>query len=94
MAMWRPPQRIRHTPQPGRWPTAEQAQSARLFSPTQIGPLALQACRETLRNDLIPAFRAATEREAFQQAWLRETDDFKEGVRASDERRPARFTGR
>src|SRR6185369_3677022 len=43
MAMWRPPQRIRHTPQPGRWPTAEQAQSARLFSPTQIGPLALRA---------------------------------------------------
>jgi len=38
MAMWRPPQRIRHTPQPGRWPTAEQAQSARLFSPTRIGP--------------------------------------------------------
>ncbi|HKA42609.1 MAG TPA: enoyl-CoA hydratase/isomerase family protein [Burkholderiales bacterium] len=59
----------------------------------QIAPLALQACRSTLRNELIPAFRAATEREAFQQQWLRETDDFKEGVRASDERRPARFTG-
>lgn len=59
----------------------------------QIGPLALQACRATLRNDLIPAFRAATEREAFQQAWLRETYDFKEGVKASAERRPAKFTG-
>jgi enoyl-CoA hydratase/carnithine racemase len=67
-----------------------QAMAAEL---AQIGPLALQACRQTLRGDLVPEFRAATEREAFQQAWLRETDDFKEGVRASNDRRPARFTG-
>jgi enoyl-CoA hydratase/carnithine racemase len=59
----------------------------------QIAPLALAATRATVRNDLIPAFRAATEREAFQQQWLRETDDFKEGVRASAERRPPKFTG-
>jgi enoyl-CoA hydratase/carnithine racemase len=59
----------------------------------QIGPLALQATRATMRNDLVPAFRAATEREAFQQQWLRETNDFKEGVKASSERRPAKFTG-
>ena len=59
----------------------------------QIAPLALQATRETARRDLVPAFRAATEREAFQQQWLRETNDFKEGVRASAERRPAKFTG-
>ncbi len=59
----------------------------------QIAPLALQATRATLRDDLIPAFRAATEREAFQQQWLRETDDFKEGVKASAERRAAKFTG-
>lgn len=59
----------------------------------QIAPLALQAARATLRDDLIPAFRAATEREAFQQQWLRETEDFKEGVQASAERRPPKFTG-
>src|ERR1044071_4623825 len=41
MAMWRPPQRIRHTPQPGRWPTAAEAQAARLFTPTHVGPLQL-----------------------------------------------------
>ena len=59
----------------------------------QIAPLALQATRASLRNELVPAFRAATEREAFQQQWLRETGDFKEGVLASNERRPPKFTG-
>ena len=43
MAMWRPPQRIRYTPHAGRWPTAAEAQSARLFSPMQVGPLSLTA---------------------------------------------------
>lgn len=58
-----------------------------------IAPLALQATRETLQSDLIPAFKAATEREAFEQQLLRATNDFKEGVKASSERRPPRFTG-
>jgi dimethylglycine catabolism A len=43
MAMWRPPQRIRYAPQADRWPTASEAQSASLFSPVQVGPLALSA---------------------------------------------------
>lgn len=43
MAMWRPPQRIRHTPHAGRWPTASEAESARLFGPIQVGPLSLAA---------------------------------------------------
>lgn len=43
MAMWRPPQRIRYMPDAGRWPSAAQAQSARLFSPTHVGPLSLTA---------------------------------------------------
>jgi enoyl-CoA hydratase/carnithine racemase len=59
----------------------------------QIAPLALQATRQTARLDLVPAFRAATEREALEQAELRATNDFREGVKASAERRPARFTG-
>jgi 2,4-dienoyl-CoA reductase-like NADH-dependent reductase (Old Yellow Enzyme family) len=41
MAMWRPPQRIRYTPRSGRWPTAAEAQAARLFTPTRVGPLHL-----------------------------------------------------
>lgn len=41
MSMWRPPERIRYTPAPGRWPTAEQARDSRLFSAVEVGPLHL-----------------------------------------------------
>lgn len=57
------------------------------------GPLGLQAARETMNLDLIPAFRAATEREAFVQNMLRETNDFKEGVKAGFDRRDPVFNG-
>ncbi|MGZ5256643.1 MAG: enoyl-CoA hydratase/isomerase family protein [Burkholderiales bacterium] len=59
----------------------------------KCGPLALQAARETLNLELVPAFRAATEREMFQQQVLRETNDFKEGVKAGFDRREPTFTG-
>ena len=59
----------------------------------QAAPLALQAARETLNLELVAAFRAATEREAFEQNWLRETNDYKEGVEASAARRPPAFMG-
>src|SRR5262252_2852208 len=59
----------------------------------QIAPLALQAARQTVRLDLVTAFRAATEREALEQQVLRGTNDFKEGVKASNERRQPQFTG-
>jgi dimethylglycine catabolism A len=39
--MWRPPERVRHDPRTGRWPTAAEAAASRLFSPVVIGPLAL-----------------------------------------------------
>jgi enoyl-CoA hydratase/carnithine racemase len=57
------------------------------------GPLGVQAARETLNGDLFAAFRAATEREAFMQNMLRETNDFKEGVKAGFDRREPAFTG-
>lgn len=40
--MWKPPERIRHQPAPGRWPTAEEAAASRLYSPVRIGPLELR----------------------------------------------------
>src|SRR5580693_3881662 len=39
--MWRPPERIRHNPVAGRWPTPEEAACSRLFSPVQVGRLTL-----------------------------------------------------
>jgi len=58
----------------------------------KAGPLAVQAARETLNADLIPAFRAATEREMFEQQVLRESNDYKEGVKAGFDRREPVFT--
>ena len=39
--MWKPPERIEFTPDPGVWPSAEQARASRLFSPVQLGPVQL-----------------------------------------------------
>src|SRR5437899_2239413 len=37
--MWTPPERIKYTLPEVRWPSAEEAARARLFSPVRIGPL-------------------------------------------------------
>jgi enoyl-CoA hydratase/carnithine racemase len=47
-----------------------------------------------LRARLVEAIRAATRHEHAQQAILRETEDFAEGVRAVAERRAGVFVGR
>lgn len=57
------------------------------------GPLAVVATRATLRRKMAAEFEAATHREAFEQRWLRETDDFREGVKAMNERRLPDFKG-
>jgi len=57
-------------------------------------PLALLATRKTLRADLQAAAAAALVREHAEQALLRETEDYAEGVRSVGERRPGRFVGR
>ncbi len=56
-------------------------------------PLAVRSIRRTMRADLADAVGRATEREHAEQQRLRHTDDFREGVRATAERRPPRFTG-
>jgi enoyl-CoA hydratase/carnithine racemase len=64
---------------------------------TQIagsGPLAVQATRVTLRGSFVEAFTAAIQEEMAAQESLRDTEDFREGVRAMTDRRPPVFTGR
>jgi enoyl-CoA hydratase/carnithine racemase len=58
------------------------------------GPLAVQATRATLRRSLEVEFIEATHHEFFEQTWLRATDDFKEGVKAMNERRLPNFSAR
>ena len=41
MSMWRPPERIRYDAQPGRWPSAAEAERSRLFAPVRVGGLRL-----------------------------------------------------
>ena len=57
-------------------------------------PLAVRSTRKTLRADLAAGVRAATDREFAEQQWLMQTDDFREGVKAVNERRPGDFKGR
>jgi enoyl-CoA hydratase/carnithine racemase len=57
-------------------------------------PLAVLAIRETMRAGLVESFRSVMRREDLEQARLRQTDDWSEGVKANAERRPPRFTGR
>lgn len=40
--MWKPPERIRHTPPDGGWPTQEEAAASLLFSPLRLGGLELE----------------------------------------------------
>jgi len=56
-------------------------------------PLAIAATRITLRQGLAEAFAAAAAREESEQDRLRQTPDFREGVRATAERRTPNFTG-
>jgi 2-(1,2-epoxy-1,2-dihydrophenyl)acetyl-CoA isomerase len=57
-------------------------------------PLAVRSIRATLRAGLVERVQAALDREASEQERLRETEDFREGVSASLERRLPRFDGR
>jgi enoyl-CoA hydratase/carnithine racemase len=60
----------------------------------ECSPLGVVATRATLRAGLADRVRAATDHELEIQMRLRQTEDFKEGVNAVNERRPAKFVGR
>ena len=56
-------------------------------------PLGVLATRATMRQGLADRVKAATDHELEEQTRLRQTQDFKEGVKASAERRPPKFAG-
>ena len=60
----------------------------------QSAPLAVQSIRATLRMGLAAAVREATDHELAEQSRLRQTDDHREGVAATAQRRLAEFRGR
>jgi 2-(1,2-epoxy-1,2-dihydrophenyl)acetyl-CoA isomerase len=60
----------------------------------EAAPLAVRAIRATQRARIVEGFRSAVERERAEQLRLMGTDDFREGITASAERRTPRFSGR
>lgn len=78
-------------------PTAEEIRPVANELAAEIAaaaPLAVRSIRSTMRAGLADRVREATAREDAEQARLRETADFREGIRASGERREPRFEGR
>jgi len=57
-------------------------------------PLGVVSTRATLRQGLAEAVRKATDHELAEQTWLRKTEDFREGVAATHDRREPDFKGR
>lgn len=75
----------------------DQVRSAAMKLASEIAecaPLGLLSTRATMRAGLADRVMAATAHELAEQTRLRATEDFKEGVKATEERRFANFKGR
>src|SRR6185312_7876395 len=59
----------------------------------ECSPLGLLSTRATMRAGLAERVMAATNHELAEQTRLRSTEDFKEGIKATEERRVANFKG-
>ena len=57
-------------------------------------PLGVVSTRNTLRKGLAEAVKAQTDHELHEQTWLRQTEDFKEGVAATHDRRLPEWVGK
>lgn len=57
-------------------------------------PLGVCSTRDTLRAGLADAVKAQTDHELHEQTWLRQTEDFKEGVAATHDRRLPNWAGK
>lgn len=57
-------------------------------------PLAVQDTKATMKMDLADQIRAANKREQALQVVQMATDDFREGIKAANQRREPNFTGR
>ena len=60
---------------------------------SEAGPLAIQSIRSTIRADLADQVEEIVVRELSEQIRLQSTNDFKEGISASLERRKPKFSG-
>lgn len=60
----------------------------------ECSPLGLLSTRATMRAGLADRVKTATDHELIEQNRLRQTDDFREGIKSTTERRPANFLAR
>ncbi len=71
------------------------AEAIKLASEIAEGaPLAIRSIKETLKTGLHETLLAQTDRENHEQAWQKNTEDFKEGIRSVAERRSGNFIGK
>lgn len=77
--MWRPAERIKYKPQPGAWPTQDEAAASKLFSPVKLGPI--EMAQRTWVPAMVP-WRASEDGDVTDDVldWYRRYAEGKPGV--------------